>query len=120
MGPLKGLRFRRAKIMPGDGGGRLLNTAPASLGPPPRTSRTLEGNVVAVGVEGRTLTDVCGLRPSLAIVAAVGDAIDAAVDDALDALVCEGWGWADLIDDSDEEVDLRPRKLADMRLCDPC
>jgi hypothetical protein len=30
-----------------------------------RTSRTLDGNVVLVGVAGRTLTLVCGLRPPI-------------------------------------------------------
>jgi hypothetical protein len=59
VGPLKILRFRLAKIMPGDGGEMVPKAAPPSLSGA-RTTRTLEGKVEFVGVAGRTLTEVWG------------------------------------------------------------
>lgn len=62
MGPLKGLRFRFAKMRPGDGGAMLLNAAPPSLSSlsGARTTRMFVGKELPVGVAGRTLTEEWG------------------------------------------------------------
>lgn len=89
MGPLKGLRFRFAKMRPGDGGGTVPNAAPPSLSGA-RTTRMLEGKVEDVGVAGRTLTDECGDRVLCAWleIETVGEVIEAEeVEDALE------WEW---------------------------
>jgi hypothetical protein len=74
-----------------------------------RTSRTLDGKVVLVGVAGRTLTLVCGLRPPilLKLEDPVGLAMDADDDmeEALEWCCC----WCiERIEDTEDEVDFRP------------
>jgi hypothetical protein len=97
IGPLKGLRLRLAKIKPWLGGGKALKAAfdspRAVLGVfvllmGLRTTRMLFGNWGFVGVAGRTLTEDCGVRESLALVEVVGEARD--VDEVEEALE---WLW---------------------------
>jgi hypothetical protein len=56
MGPLNGLRFRFAKMKPGDKGGTEPKAAPPSERGP-RTTRMLDGKEELVGVAGRTFTE---------------------------------------------------------------
>lgn len=86
MGPLNGLRFRLAKIRPGLVGGRWPNAALDSL-MGTRATRMLEGKVEVVGVAGRTLTEECGDRDGLFMVA--GEAIDMEAEDVEEALEWE-------------------------------
>ncbi len=52
-----------------------------------RRTRMFDGKPELVGVAGRTLTEVCGLRPpSWTLVEPVGDARDAEADEVEDAL----------------------------------
>lgn len=75
----------------------------------------LEGNCELVGVAGRTLTLECGERPGfsrapLLVFDAAGEAREA--EDVEDALECE-CTWCMLrTEDTDEDVDLRPRRPA--------
>lgn len=59
IGPLKGERFRLAKISPGDGGGWVPNAAPPSERGA-RTTRMLDGKEEDVGVAGSTFTELWG------------------------------------------------------------
>lgn len=72
MGPRKGVFFLFAKTRPVEEGRegkadslyRLLLVTEDGGGGGARTRRMFKGNVVvAVGVEGRTFTEVCGERP---------------------------------------------------------
>jgi hypothetical protein len=87
MGPLKGERFRFAKIRPGEDGGCVPNAAPPSLRGA-RTTRMFVGKEEDVGVAGRTFTEACGdfvlLWPETET---AGEAIEA--EDVEDALECE-------------------------------
>jgi len=130
---LNGLLFLFAKINPGLGGGRQLNAAPASPGPtlpvpppnpptppdidPLRTTRMLDGNVDVVGVAGRTLTVelLCGLLAIFPDVECDGEATDADADDVDDALECECTWWIERIDETELDVDLRPRRPTEER-----
>ena len=85
MGPLKGLRFRLAKMRPGEGGGTAPNAAPPSLRGA-RTTRILVGKVELVGVAGRTLTEECGDFVLCPETETAGEAMEA--DDVEDALEC--------------------------------
>jgi hypothetical protein len=75
-------------MIPGLGGGSVLNAAEDSvlIESGLRDTRADEGKVLFVGVAGRTLTEVCGLRATLTITEPVGDARDADADDVDDAL----------------------------------
>lgn len=90
----------------------------ASGGPAPRTSRMLLGKcVVLVGVAGRTFTEWWGLRP---VCMGVLDMLveTELVDDVDEALEWVWWccAWCiDLTEDTDEDVDLRPRRPAEER-----
>lgn len=104
MGPLKTDLLRLAKIgSPGDeGGGMALKAflaSPAKLGKAPnepsspgggrRWNLMPDGKVLVVGVEGSTLTELCGDLPSRepeVFETADGDATDAL--DVLEALEC--------------------------------
>lgn len=74
-----------------------------------------------VGVEGKTLTELWGERPSLdpeADETPEGEASEA--DEVLEALECVCWWWMPLwyvllMEETDEEVDLRPRRPAEER-----
>lgn len=81
----------------------------------PRTNLKLLGKEVVVGVAGRTFTEWCGERPTAltlpppAPVAVLTDPFEL-VDDALE---CEWWCWCwwiERMDETDEDVDLRPRR----------
>lgn len=86
IGPLNGLRFRFAKMRPGEGGGTAPKAAPPSLRGA-RTTRMLEGKVEPVGVAGRTLTEVCGDFVLWPETETVGEAREA--DEVDEALECE-------------------------------
>jgi hypothetical protein len=51
-----------------------------------RITRAEEGKEEFVGVAGKTLTEVCGLRATLTVTEPVGEARDADADDVDDAL----------------------------------
>lgn len=104
MGPLKTERFRRAKTgKPGDDGGGIDPKAPFASGPSVgrdpmsegggrRWNLMPDGNVVLVGVEGRTLTELCGDLPSRdpdVDDMPEGEAIEAL--DVLEAFDCVRW-----------------------------
>ena len=77
----------------------------------------LEGKDEDVGVAGRTLMLLCGDLDSLCEwpdVDTVGDTSEA--EDVDDALLCEWW-WCGMlrIDDTDDDVDLRPRRPPEER-----
>lgn len=86
--------------------------------PPPfplRTNRMLLGNrVFAVGVAGSIFTDECGDRDILVDAAGV-DTVSRLFVDAEDAFECVRAWWMLRIEDTDDEVDLRPRSPADDR-----
>jgi hypothetical protein len=123
MGPLNGLRFRFAKTRPGDDGGTgfaLPNAALDSLRPrgkPERTRRMLLGKVEDVGVAGSTFMLLCGDLLSLwewPEMETAGEAMLA--DEVDDALLCEWWWWGiERTDDTDDDVDLRPRRPPEER-----
>jgi hypothetical protein len=85
-----------------------------------RTTRMLDGKEDVVGVAGRTLTLLWGLRPSFMFVEVVGLARDVDCELVLEALECEWWWWMLRMEETDEEVDLRPRRPAELRLYDEC
>lgn len=73
---------------------------------------------LALGVAGSTLTEVCGDR--LIRVDAVGvDMVSILLDDIEEALECEWAWWILLTEETDDEVDLRPRKPTDERRYEP-
>ena len=79
-----------------------------------------DGKVVFVGVDGRTLTELCGDRASRDPEAddkPEGDATE--LLDVLDAFECVCW-WPPLyvlrIDETEDEVDLRPLRPTEDRL----
>ena len=136
LGPLKGERLRLANMMPGEGGCAVPNAAVLSValipvfvfvsvfvprpreGAPARTRRMLLGNVVDVGVAGRTLMLLCGLFLTWEMcpltVDTLGDAMEALdVDDAL--LWVWWWCGIDLMLLTELEVDLRPRRPPEER-----
>jgi hypothetical protein len=56
------------------------------------------------------LTDVCGLRPvSLKLAEPVGEASEAELEDVEDALDSVCWWWMERMEETEDEVDLRPR-----------
>ena len=74
----------------------------------------LEGNVVAVGVDGRTFTELCGER-QLVLVALLIDGnaeewTELEVDDVEEALEWVWTWWMLRMELTDEDVDLRPRR----------
>lgn len=86
-------------------------------GMPARTSRMLEGKVDEVGVAGRTLMLLCGLLAILWLwpdTETAGEVMEA--EDVEEAFECEWW-WCgiDRIEDTEEEVDLRPRRPPEER-----
>ena len=112
-GPLGGRRFRLLDGKPG-------------LGSPKRavslywlggalTNRMLDGNVSAVGVAGNTLIDVRGER-AVVVVVVVMDGVRE-FNDADDAFECECECRCrmDRTDDTDDDVDFRPRSPAEGR-----
>ena len=126
LGPLKGERLRFANIIPGDEGGAIPKAALLSDamgrpkgGAPARTSLMLEGKVVDVGVAGRTLMLLCGdffvceaMWPET--VETEGEAMEA--DEVDEALLCVWW-WCGIerMLETEEDVDLRPRRPPDER-----
>jgi hypothetical protein len=120
------LRF--ANIIPGEEGGATLKAALLSdavprprprEGAPARTNLILEGKVVDVGVAGRTLMLLCGdflvceeMWPD--IVETEGEAMEA--DEVEEALLCVWW-WCGIerMLETEEDVDLRPRRPPDER-----
>lgn len=72
-----------------------------------------EGKADVVGVAGRTLTDEWGDRVDLRLIAEELTEFEfEEVDDAFERV----WAWWILrIEDTDDEVDLRPRRPADER-----
>lgn len=89
-------------------------------GAPARTSRMFDGKVEDVGVAGRTLMLLWGDRLTLWLlmwpltVETLGEAIEA--DDVDEALLCVWW-WCGIerMLDTDEDVDLRPRRPPEER-----
>lgn len=120
MGPRNGVFLRLAKTRPvedeDDGAGKADSLYVFCCCGRPRTRRMLEGKVLAVGVDGRTLTDVCGERPVRmldALLWAEGKADECTeleVDEVDEALewVCTWWMLRTEL--TDDEVDLRPRR----------
>jgi len=88
MGPLNGLRFRLAKMSPGEGGGAAPNAALASLSGA-RTRRMLDGKDEFVGVAGSTFTDACGDLVLWPETETAGEVMLA--EDVDEALECEWW-----------------------------
>lgn len=76
-----------------------------------RTTRIFEGKVEMVGVAGRTLTEVCGEREGLE--KAAEEWMELVVEDVEDALEWLGTWWILRIEETEEEVDLRPRRPLD-------
>lgn len=73
----------------------------------------LEGKVVAIGVEGSTFTKACGEWPVRAAEFVEGKADECTeleVEDVEDALEWVCTWWMLRIEETDEEVDLRPRR----------
>lgn len=68
----------------------------------------LEGKAEAVGVAGRTFTEVWGERDVLE--KGTEEWTEFEVDEVDEALECEGKGWMLRIEEMDDEVDLRPRR----------
>jgi hypothetical protein len=87
IGPLNGLRLRFANIIPGEGGGKVENAADDSVLMANGLRRTPAGKLPFVGVAGRTLTEVCGLRATLTE-PVVGLASEADADDVEEAFEC--------------------------------
>ena len=102
-------------MRPGEGGGRVANAALDSPAEPARTTRMLDGKAEDVGVAGSTLTLLCGLRPGFRLALGVGLARPVDWLDVLEVLECEWWWWILRTEDTDEEVDLRPRRPAELR-----
>lgn len=73
-------------------------------------------------MDGRTLTEECGLRPCAAAVADLlvveteGEAMEAEAEEVEDALEaeCRCW-WMLRMEDTEEDVDLRPRRPEERR-----
>ena len=88
------------------GGGSVLET------------RMLDGNVEMVGVAGRTLTEVCGERAvrGPGFMADVASERELEVEDVDEALEWLCTWWILRTEETDEEVDLRPRSPTDARL----
>lgn len=84
---------------------------------PPRTTRILLGRwEAAFGVVGRTLTEALGdLGAALADAPASVEVVSALFDDADDALERECLWWILRTEETDEDVDLRPRRPAEDR-----
>jgi hypothetical protein len=119
------LRF--ANKIPGDAGGAVPNAALLSSsidvlregGAPARTRRIADGNADDVGVAGRIFTDpeLCGDERVCLCDETLGDLIE--TDDVDDAFECVWWWYGMLrMLDTDEEVDLRPRRPPDERRYD--
>jgi len=114
MGPLKGLLFRLANFRPGLGGPKPENAAYDSDGLLPagaKITRTPDGSV-AGGAAGITFTELCESwrmpKWGVCVLEMDGDAAEFdEVDDAFDWW-CTG---KECIEDIDEDVDLRPRRL---------
>lgn len=86
-------------------------------GKPERTRRMLLGKEEDVGVAGRTLMLLCGDLVSLWAwpeTETAGEAMLA--EEVEDALLCEWW-WCGMerMEDTDDEVDLRPRRPPEER-----
>lgn len=89
-------------------------------GNPERTRRMFEGKDEDVGVAGRTFMLLCGDLEGLwewPDVETAGETMEA--EDVDDALLCEWW-WCGMLrmEDTDEEVDLRPRRPPEERRYD--
>lgn len=84
-----------------------------------RTSRMFEGNVVAVGVDGSTFTDVWGDRPVfmfeelLWVEGKAEEWTELDVEEVDEALECVCTWWMLRMEETEEEVDLRPRSPAE-------
>lgn len=74
----------------------------------------LEGKVVVVGVEGRTLTEVCGERPvvfeALLVDGKAEEWTELDVEEVDEALEWVWTWWMLRMELTDEEVDFRPRR----------
>lgn len=70
-----------------------------------------EGKVEMIGVAGRTLTEVCGEREGLE--KAAEEWIELVVEEVEEALEWLGTWWILRIEETEEEVDLRPRRPPD-------
>ena len=67
-----------------------------------------EGKDAAVGVAGRTLTEVCGEREDFEN--GTDECTEFEVDDVEDALEWEGIWWMLRMEETEEDVDFRPRR----------
>lgn len=81
-------------------------------------TRMPEGKVpvTLLGVAGRTLTEVCGERAAREVLERFGDAMEFGSLDVLLARVWPAWcGCMLRMEETEEDVDLRPDKCADLR-----
>lgn len=118
IGPLNGVRFRLVKTSPGEEGPKLLKAELPSLklsafggGRSPRISLGDPG----VGVLGSTLSvDMLGLarrlREGLVATPREGEATELEEPDEATECDCR-WPCIERIEETDDEVDLRPRRL---------
>ena len=77
----------------------------------------VEGNAVVEGVAGRTLTELCGERDTRF---KADEFTEFVVEDVEEAFEWVWTWWMLRIEETDEEVDLRPRRPADGRRYEEC
>jgi len=77
----------------------------------------LDGNAAVVGVAGRTLTELCGERDARL---RAEEFTEFEVEDVEEALEWVWTWWMLRTDETDEEVDLRPRRPAEGRRYEEC
>lgn len=73
----------------------------------------LEGKAEVVGVAGRTLMELWGERAGL--VGRAEEGIELEVEEVEEALECECAWWMLRMEETEEEVDLRPRMPCEER-----
>ena len=80
-----------------------------------RTMRMLEGKAEVVGVAGRTLMELWGERVGGLEEGRAEDWMEVEVEEVEEALECECAWWMLRMEETDEEVDLRPRRPCEER-----
>ena len=120
VGPRKGVFLRLAKTKPGVKDSSYIV---GFAGGAPRTRRMLEGKAGSVGVAGRTLTDECGEGRWWTMVAFVPNAeelMEFVVEEVEEALEWVVTWWMLRMDETELEVDLRPRRPGVERRYEEC
>lgn len=79
-----------------------------------------EGKAEAVGVEGRTLMELCGEREWRRVGGRAEDRTELEVEDVDDAFEWVCTWWMLRMEETEDEVDLRPRRPVEERLYDEC